>query len=169
MMQITCDRLSSETIAEIEHVVQRREGKSLEVTTPRDRLEALFLRIVQHASARRAETSGTAIAGEIAGFLGEQKGPDVLESLVQVEPVSEVEPVPAAEVPPEPTAVDDSVLTDLTSPASPATAAAGPTEVPEHADEAPGEPAAPVPPPAGELDRSVLEGLTEDDRDRDEA
>ena len=121
------------------------------------------------AESRPAETSGTAIAGEIASFLGEEKGPDVLESLVQVEPVSEAEPVSAAEVPPEPTAVDDTVLTDLTSPAPPATAAAGPTEVPEHADEAPGEPAAPPPPPAGELDRSVLDELAEDDRDRDEA
>jgi len=169
MMQITCDRLSSETIEEIEHVVQRREGKSLDVTIPRDRLEALFLRIVQHASARRVETSGTAIAGEIAGFLGEEKGPDVLESLVQVEPVSEAEPVPAAEVPSEPIGVDDTVLTDLTSPVPTATAAASPTEAPEHAEEAAAEPAAPAPPPVGELDHSVLDELTEDDRDRDEA
>jgi ABC-2 type transport system ATP-binding protein len=164
-LQITCERLSAETVEEIEDVVRQREGKSVEVTTPRDRLESLFLRIVEQASVQRPETAGTAPVGEIAGFLGADRGRDVLESLVKVEPVTEPEPVAPVEAPPEPALVDEDVLSDLTSPATPPAAPA--SEPAEHASGRP--PPAATGPPAAEVDRSMLEGLTEPDDERDEA
>src|SRR5262245_17252735 len=84
--QITCDRLSDGTVREIEKLVQQREHKQLEVTTPKDRLENLFLRIVETAHQRKVETAGSTPAGDIAAFLGQQQsGREVLESLVKVD------------------------------------------------------------------------------------
>jgi hypothetical protein len=85
MIQINSERLSPETIREIEELVARRENKRIEVAIPRDRLESLFLRIVESAHARRVETAGSAATGDIAGFLGESQGRELIESLVNVE------------------------------------------------------------------------------------
>ncbi|MCK4341658.1 MAG: ABC transporter ATP-binding protein, partial [Phycisphaerae bacterium] len=116
-LQIQCDRLTPETLAEIESLVQQREGKSVTVSTPRDRLESLFLRIVQRAQTEKLETAGTTAVGEIAGFLGEKEtGQAVLDELLRAEPVEAVTPVAAGEEPPaEEPGVDVSVLGDLTS------------------------------------------------------
>jgi hypothetical protein len=113
MIQIVTERLSPATLLEIEEIVRDREGKPLEIGVPRDRLEALFLRIVQEANARQLETAGSVAAGEIAGFLGEpQETQAVLESLVKVErePALPLEPVPP---PPSPR---EEVLSNLTAP-----------------------------------------------------
>ncbi len=110
MMQITCERLGSETLREIEALIERREGKSIEVGVPRDRLESLFLRIVQQAHVDRVETAGSASPGQIAGFLGgSAAGREVLESLLKVEPTSRP-PVPEPAAPPR-----QDVLQDLIS------------------------------------------------------
>lgn len=145
--RIDCDRLSPETITEIERIVRQREGKEVSVATPLDRLEALFLRIVEQAQQERVATSGSVGAGEIATFLGSQEaGRRVLEELVRTEPVK-----PAAPEPRVP-AVDERVLESLTAP-RPARAA------PEPGKEKPRREA--------EVDRSVLEGLTDgDEKDR---
>ena len=151
-IQITCDRLSEETLRELAGLIEQREGKSLVVDTPRERLETLFLRIVEEAHAQQVETSGTAPVGEIAGFLGEEDtGREVLESLVHAEPVKP-EAAPEFVPPPRPDEVDADVLGDLTR------AAAPPVEEkkPEAALEKPS-----VPPPAGDVDRSVLDDLTD--------
>lgn len=101
-VQIQCDRLAPETLAAVESLVQQREGKTIQVSTPRDRLESVFLRIVQAAHQQRVETSGSAPAGEIAGFLGgEAEGRRVLAELVQPAPLRQPEPLapsPAANV-----------------------------------------------------------------------
>jgi ABC-2 type transport system ATP-binding protein len=146
MTQITCDRLSSETIREIELLVQRRHGATLSVTTPRDRLESLFLRIVETASAQRVETAGSAAAGEIAGFLGETKGGEqVLEALVRFDAAEAVAPEAAT---PRTAPPAEDVLADLAEPggAAPTSAAAQPV------GEALAKP-----------DRSVLDQLTQDE------
>lgn len=151
-VQLTCDRLAPETLAEIERLI-RRDGKELTVSVPRDRLEALFLRIVQRASVERVETSGTVAVGEIAGFLGEQRdGAAVLAELLKTEPVAKS--APAAPEPEPRAAVDDTVLTGLTKAASPAPAAPAPAP----ADAVPSD-LPPPPPPAGEVDRDVLDDL----------
>ncbi|MFQ5805610.1 MAG: ATP-binding cassette domain-containing protein [Phycisphaerae bacterium] len=153
-IQITCDRLSAETLQEIEGVVERREGKSLRVDTPRERLESLFLRIVEEAYAQQLETAGTAPVGEIAGFLGEEEaGRAVLDSLVHVEPEG---PPAEAVAEPEPLAqtgaVDEDVLGELTTPAPPPVEEEQPVAASEE------KPAAP--PPPSDLDRAVLDELT---------
>lgn len=137
-IQINCDRLSDGTLREIERLVAERERKSLEVTTPKDRLESLFLRIVETAHARRVETAGSAPAGDIAAFLGQQvSGREVLDALVQVErEAPAAEAVPAAPA----AAVEASVLDQLTA-KPPAVVAPAP------------------PPPEAPLDRAVLDEL----------
>ncbi len=141
MIQLTCERLSAETLAAIRKLISEREGKSVDVAVPKDRLEALFLRIVQEAHTRRVETAGSAAVGEIAGFLGgEAQGAAVLDALVRTEPVA----APAA-APPAPQAVDAGVLDALSG----GKAAAGPTV----------EDAA-----KPEVDRGMLEGLLDEKR-----
>ncbi len=147
--QIVCDRLSPETLAEIAQLVQRREGKELAISVPRDRLEALFLRIVQRAQTEKLDTSGSVAVGAIAGFLGEKEGAGVLAELMRTEPV------PPAAVPPPvvpaPVGVDADVLAGLTGAAPAPQAATTPTGAPAATVEAEAE-AAPV-------DRAVLDEL----------
>jgi ABC-2 type transport system ATP-binding protein len=152
-IQFTCDRLSDETVRELTGLVQQREGKSVVVDTPRERLETLFLRIVEEAHAQQLETAGTAPVGEIAGFLGEQEaGRALLDSLVRTEP-AEVE-AQAAAPPPRRDEVDQDVLGELMQAAMP------PAEREDEVIKPSGEPSAPPPPPVGDVDRSVLEDLT---------
>ncbi len=158
MLQITCERLTPETVRELEALVQRREGKALAVGTPRDRLEALFLRIVQRAQAEKLETAGTTAVGAIAEFLGAaREGQAVLESLLKVEPEPEAARAAAA-APLVPAGVDQVMLGDLTAEAAPAPAAAGSSG---HAEAA--APAAPLP----DVDRTVLEGLIDEAERKD--
>jgi len=145
--QIVCDRLTPETLAEIEQLVQRREGKELAISVPRDRLEALFLRIVQRAQVEKLDTSGSVAVGEIAGFLGEKEGAAVLAELVHTEPVKPVAtPAPVA---PAHADVDADVLADLTGAPPPA---AAPTP-------SPASRSAPAVPTEAPVDRTVLDEL----------
>jgi len=166
MLQMTCEQLDPETLSAIEQLVESREGKKLTISTPRDRLESLFLRIVQQAQEQKLETAGTAAAGEIAGFLGEEsEGAAVLDSLIQTEPVSAVA---GAEAPsPRTTAgVDAGVLGGLTTEEeeqpveSPVTSAASPPDT---------APPPPAPPVLEEVDRGVLDELAGDDEEKDKA
>ena len=149
MLQITCECLAPETLAAVTSLVESREGKSITVSTPRDRLESLFLRIVERARDEKLETAGSAPVGDIAGFLGaEQEGAGLLEELVRTEPVAaSATPVPKAV--PEATGVDAAVLGDLVQ--APAMPAPPPVEPP-----APARPAVPL----KDVDRGVLDELT---------
>lgn len=165
MIQMTCERLAPETLAEIERLIERREGKTLSVTTPRDRLESLFLRIVEKARRKQVATSGAAEEGSIAGFLGEQEaGRGVLDELVsagsKTEPPKEaLAPVGGTE---QPAAVDEGMLGALSG------------QKPQAAEQA--DSPAPMPSPAAskpegapavEVDRSVLDELSGDGRGDD--
>jgi len=155
MLQITCPSLGQDTLAEINRLVQTREGKSVSVSTPRDRLESLFLRIIEQAREQRLETAGSMPVGEIAGFLGrEEEGERVLEKLVRAEPV---QPIPVAPAPtaPQPAGADFSVLSELTAGPRP-TAAGGPAQPAP----LPPEAAPPVARPPADVDRTVLDELT---------
>jgi len=166
MLQITCERLTPDTVREIETIVRRREGKTLTVSTPRDRLEALFLRIVQRAQTEKQETAGTTAVGAIAEFLGAaQEGRAVLESLVKPEPVGV--PVRAAGASePEPVGVDQSVLGDLAAgPAAPVAAPVGTSAAgPAGATTAAGRQE-----PLPDVDRTILEGLLGEEQQKDSA
>ena len=69
---IETDELDEATIAEIDEVIRRRTGgaKSIrKVSSPRQKLEELFLGIVEKARAERVETSGATNSGATAAFL----------------------------------------------------------------------------------------------------
>jgi len=70
LTQITAERLSPETIAKIQTIIEQEAQKTvLSVTTPSDRLESFFLRIVRKAQDAKHETSGAATSGKVADFL----------------------------------------------------------------------------------------------------
>lgn len=164
-------RLRPETIDAVRQLVEQREGQALEVSTPRDRLEALFLRIIEEAHERQVETHGSAKAGAIAGFLGaEQSGAAVLESLVKVEPQrDEAAPPHAAGEPDEPAEPSaPGVLDELTGRAAPA-GSDGRFEQDGGEDRGAGDDAgqpgdaerdADAAGPSGQIDRSLLDELT---------
>ncbi len=69
---IESDELDDETIAEIDEVIRRRSGgeKSIRsVSVPRQRLEELFLGIVEQARNEQTKTSGATEGGATAAFL----------------------------------------------------------------------------------------------------
>ncbi|MCH7870248.1 MAG: ABC transporter ATP-binding protein [Planctomycetes bacterium] len=143
LTQITSDRLSPETIREIEALVKKREGKSVEVTAPSDKLESLFLRIVRDARQEQVATDGASERGDVAAFLGEDARPeDVLSSLVSTtdDKTEPIEREPATEK------VDAGVLTDLAE-SGQASAESGAAE-------------APAAPQAAETDQALLDELS---------
>ncbi len=165
MLQITCERLDPETVDQLTQLIERREGKTVTVSTPRDRLESLFLRIVDRAREQRLETAGSAPVGAIAGFLGaEQEGQALIEKLVRTEPVAAAS-LPATAAAPSPAGVDAALLTDLLA----QTPKASETPVARSVAEPAATPSPDVPrPPAGDVDRSVLDALTDESRDKDQ-
>jgi len=87
---ITAPRLRPETIARIEEVIREREGKGIDrVHAPRQRLEHLFLEMVDQARRESVETSGAQHGGTTAAFLkGEAegvRGEDLVQALLREE------------------------------------------------------------------------------------
>jgi ABC-2 type transport system ATP-binding protein len=67
---IQTPRLSADTISRIDELIREREGKAIEsVEAPRQRLEQLFLEIVEQARREQVATSGALHGGETAAFL----------------------------------------------------------------------------------------------------
>lgn len=105
---IETDELDEQTIAEIDEVIRRRTGgeKSIRgVSAPRQRLEELFLGIVERAQQDKASTSGAMQGGETAAFLRAeeseaQQGDALIESLMNDEADTD-EPVADEQVPTE--------------------------------------------------------------------
>ncbi len=82
---IRTSRLKPETITAIEQLVRNNEGQELEsVESPRQRLEQLFLDIVDRARTERVATSGALHGGTTAKFLqGElSEGEELIDSLM---------------------------------------------------------------------------------------
>ncbi len=88
--QIETDELDEQTIAEIDEVIRRRSGgeKSIRsVSAPRQKLEELFLGIVEKAQTEKASTSGAMHGGSTAAFLradeeSAQQGEALIDSLM---------------------------------------------------------------------------------------
>ncbi len=86
---IETDPLSEETISEIEHLIERRDGQGIRrAEAPRQRLEQLFLSIVEQARAQGAATSGVTSGGQLPEFLVREahlpeSGREVIHNLVQ--------------------------------------------------------------------------------------
>ncbi len=149
---IETENLDDETVRQIDELIRRRTGGAMgieKVSHPRQRLEDLFVDIVNRATAERTENSGAQHGGQTAEFLraAPAEGADLLSSLVRDEPAPVASVVVAAPVKPV-TGPDADVLTRLASEA-PATA----PKV-----EKPATPDRPV------LDRGLLDSLSGDDK-----
>lgn len=160
---IEADTLDEETVAEIDRVIRARSGGSktiLRVSRPRQKLEDLFLQIVDRARAEHAHTSGATSGGQTASFLRaeEEHGEALIDRLVKSEPAGPA-PAKAAAVeargPAAPRGVDESVIGSLVE--GVARPAAEAQRAPEARPQKPG-PAQPFQKPAG-VDESVINSL----------
>ena len=147
LTQLTTQRLDAPTLEQVRQVLVAA-GHNVEVSTPRNRLESLFLRLVQEAQDQNVRTGGATAGGKVAEFLrgeGEGQGTELIEQLVAAaapksEPVGETVVVP----PPLPEPSRE-VIQELVS-AKPA-------------PEARPEPPAPRRSGAAKADRSVIDDL----------
>jgi ABC-2 type transport system ATP-binding protein len=82
---IRTPRLRAETIAHIDALLQREEGVAIEsVAAPHQRLEDLFMEIVERARQEQAATSGALHGGRTAAFLAagsEERPTDLIAQL----------------------------------------------------------------------------------------
>lgn len=163
---IETDQLDDDTLAEIDALIRRRTGgdKSvLSVSHPRQKLEELFLGIVEQARTERLETAGAQQGGETAAFLRSdepEQGEALIDRLVQDDAPSDVTPAPVegeAVASKPPSAEDNALIDSLIK------------------SDAPGEPETPAgPPPAiaadEDVDDSVIGSLldTPDETRREE-
>jgi ABC-2 type transport system ATP-binding protein len=89
---IESEALDDATIAEIERVIRSHTGHAIErVGKPRQRLEDLFLDIVERAKAERVVTGGAQSGGATASFLRaeDREGDDLIDRLIEGEPEPE--------------------------------------------------------------------------------
>lgn len=145
---IEADSLDDGTIEEVDRVIRARSGGAksiLKVSRPRQKLEELFLDIVEKARAERAETSGAMHGGETASFLkGDESGEQLIERLVNTPEPAAAEPVKVDAAAPE-----KDLIGELTR------------ERPEEAPKAAApKPVKPV--DTSEVDRSVIDSLLSD-------
>jgi ABC-2 type transport system ATP-binding protein len=106
LTQLTTSRLDEPTLAKIRKVLVESGNDMLDVTTPRDRLESLFLRMVQEAQEQNIRTGGALAGGGVAEFLrvGQTTGQSVIDDLLAAAKAGvakEPEPPPAPEASPE--------------------------------------------------------------------
>ncbi|MCH7812788.1 MAG: ABC transporter ATP-binding protein [Planctomycetes bacterium] len=161
---ITTERLSDETVEEVKALVRRRENKEvLEVSSPSDRLESYFLRVVSEAQAANVRTSGARAAGALPDFLGKSgpTGATVIDNLVGAarrQPATEEVLAPPAPETDQPAAqkLIEQLTTrkpvELDEPDVSASTTAGAEDAERTAEPSP--PAKQV-----EADRSVIDGL----------
>jgi len=163
------DALDDETIAEIDRLVRERTGgeRSLRrVAKPRQKLEELFVEIVERARAERVETAGAQHGGQTAAFLrlGDDDQPEGEGLISRLVEAGEDEVAPARREapasPPQRKGPDESVLESLLAAANPPPPAADPELT---AKEVPA-PGAVTPPP--DVDTSVIGSLLGDADDR---
>ena len=115
---IETPRLKPETIARVEELIQSMEGVAIDsIREPRQRLEDVFMKMVEKARENKIATSGASEGGQTASFLKEEAGGEVLiDSLVneQVDVLkSKVAEAPEVESDQN---VQDQVLETLSSP-----------------------------------------------------
>jgi ABC-2 type transport system ATP-binding protein len=123
---IETDALDAQTIAELRAVIERRHKRVDRVGAPRQKLEDLFVGIVEQARAERVETAGALNAAGTAAFLrGEgdaAEGEDLLRKLVdRSDAVREAERAAAAAPtkPAQPDSAADVIRTLVNAPDAP--------------------------------------------------
>ncbi len=144
---LEADTLDDETIEAIDRLIRERTGgaKALRrVSRPRQKLEELFLSIVERARAQQVQTSGATAGGPTAEFLRADEGDALIQRLVRTESPAPArsEPAPA----PRPVGPDADVIGALVG---------GPSAAPPPA----AKPAAPMPATAVQADRAVIDSL----------
>lgn len=122
---IEAETLDEDTIAEIDELIRRRSGGSrsiLSVTRPRQKLEELFLSIVERARSQQVQTSGATAGGQTAAFLrGPEAGGELIDRLVQAADEPAPSTAAAAPLPAEArpaTGPDADMLSSLLKPAA---------------------------------------------------
>lgn len=149
---IKTGRLHEGTLKEIEKILGAREGFGIDrVENPRQRLEDLFLQIVERARQEQIATSGAGAGGPTARFLlGEEtEGTGLVEELVRGrdEPKVPVVAAPVEKPPATAAPATREVLDELLAPKPPA---------------APSAPAARAPARPKGVDEDVIRGLVDE-------
>jgi len=122
-MIIETEALDDDTVGEIDRVIRQRTGHAIDrVARPRQRLEELFISIVDKAREERLETHGAATGGPTAAFLLEKEdasGEELIDRLMSEEEprpaAAAAEPEEPADQPPASTGPDESVIEGLVS------------------------------------------------------
>ncbi|MGH7133153.1 MAG: ABC transporter ATP-binding protein [Phycisphaerales bacterium] len=154
---IETDTLDEATISEIDALIRARSGGMGgigRVSQPRQKLEELFMEIVERATKARLATSGAQAGGVTASFLTAEKpeGQSLINELLKTEPAARAAEATGASEPAKPAGPDASVLDALVAkPAAPAPQPASSTT-------GTGKPAA----PAANVDKSVIDSLLGD-------
>ncbi|MEQ8850751.1 MAG: ABC transporter ATP-binding protein [Phycisphaerales bacterium] len=159
---IETDALDQETIDEIRAVLERRHHRLAGVTRPRQRLEELFVSIVEQAREEKATTSGADNSGSTAAFLrgeeteSETDGDALIEQLMSAPAGGpDVEAPPAAVTHDAPDEEHDQVIEELIDQGS------APEETPKTT-----KPAADAEPDA--VDEDVIRSLLGNSDDNDD-
>ena len=84
LTQITAENLDAATLEKVQRVISEAGLAVLDIKQPREKLENLFLRIVEEASQQKLTSGGAVAGGKMAEFLTAQgQGEALIESLVQ--------------------------------------------------------------------------------------
>ncbi len=147
---IQAARLNPATISRIEQIILEMEGKAIDrVIAPRQKLEDLFMQIVERARAEQITTSGALHGGQTASFLkgDAAAGEDLIASLSR-EATERPRVREAVAKAPAPDTRRDDVLSELM----------GDKPEPRAA-----KPVAPLPEAPKDVDASVIDSLINDD------
>ncbi len=159
---ISTPSLDEGTVHEIEEVLRRRGIAIDAVQRPRQKLEDLFMGIVERAQAEATETSGALQGGQTAAFLGTEEadeGDALIDSLQRDEPAPQARVTESRDAAKETPVADDAretVLDELLTN--------------KDSDEAsPAKPSASTPTPEGPsgADSAVIDDLLGEDEGRD--
>ncbi len=96
---IETDELDEATIEELRSVLEKRNHTVERITRPRQKLEELFVGIVEQARAEQIATSGATHAGSTASFLQSDEKTEAKEGEALIESLIETEPAPASAAP----------------------------------------------------------------------
>jgi ABC-2 type transport system ATP-binding protein len=142
-VSIETDALDDATLEEIDRIIRQRSGNAksvLKVSRPRQRLEDLFMQIVDKARNQQVSTSGATSGGQTAAFLrGEAQGEELIKNLIAAPTHAEHDAKLAAAAPavvaPQPAATgpDAGVLDALVAAKAPVAAPSKPLPSVPHA------------------------------------
>lgn len=118
---IETEALDDATVSQIDELLRARAGQAvLRVSKPRQRLEDLFVDIVESARTGRLATGGALSGGQTAAFLKAEDAPEpegeaVIEQLVAPEPAPVPAPSASSATPAasDPKPAEDDVIDDL--------------------------------------------------------